>query len=225
MKTPLRYMLILVLIQLPLFLVAQKKSFHLVNEFGISGNLAGIDNFTGSSFGYSISLYHSGSEKKHISWVYGIEFNSTNIYQNSIRLNRWYWYNDTFISTKSVSLPLLIRVGITPNKNKLKLFGETGVRLDCKIWTHMKGTSDFSSGSPDVAPPTSNYFDESADKTTKAFSVLPSVGLGLSYRLSKVDLILKTDYRFGSGFILYFSRPVGDVSFYNLSLQLRLNHK
>ena len=225
MRTPLRHLLILVFLQLAFNLIAQKDNVLLINEFGISVNQTGLFGDEGNAYGYSLSAYHTGSEKKHLSWVYGVEFNSTNIYINSFRFNRWYWDNNMSISTNSVSIPLLIRVGITPDKNKLKLFGEAGVRLDYKIWTHMKGITDFNSGYPDIAPPTSTYFEGPADKTTTACTVLPSVGLGVSYRLNKVDIILKTDYRLGFGFILFNSYTRGDVGFLNISLQVRLNHK
>jgi hypothetical protein len=225
MKTHLRFVFILLLFQYPVMLIAQKDSISFINEFGISVNQTGISTADGNGYGYSFSVLHSGSEKKHVSWLYGIEFNSANIYTDYIRLNRWYSYSNLSISVQSISIPLLIRVGFTSDKNKLKLFGEGGVRFDYKIWTHMKGTYDFDSGYPDVAPPTSTSIEGYADKITTPFTILPSVGFGISYRLNKVNLILKTDYRFGFGFLIFNSWDIGDVNFFNLSFQVRLNGK
>lgn len=222
MRTLIRLILILIFIQLPFLSVAQKKSFYLPNEFGLSVNQTGLFLADGNAYGFSLTAYHSGPDNKRVSWVYGIELNSINIYTNYIRLDRWYSYQDLFISSYSASIPLLIRIGFTSDKNKLKLFGESGVRFDYKIWTHQKALYDFYSYTESV-PSSSSYVEGPADKTTTPFTILPSVGAGLSFGLNKLDLILKTDYRLGE--LLYKPRNLRLIGYLNLSFQLRFNRK
>jgi hypothetical protein len=224
MKKQFRYLLLVFFFLFSACIFAQKDSINFINEFGVSvnqNNLFLADD--GVSYGYSISAYHTNSAKKLVSFAYGVELNSTNIKGSYIRLNRWYSYRDFSFSIYSLSAPLLLRFGFKPVKNNFIFFGETGVRLDYKLYSYLKSTTEFVSYS---SVPSSSSTSSGRTNELKPFSIIPSIGLGVAYRLHKLDLILKVDCRISS--LTY--RPstnyeFGSIGFSNLSLQVRFNHK
>jgi hypothetical protein len=220
--------IVILLFIFPLFGLAQKDSILFkFNEYGVSINYFHLNqDYSYGKTGYGLFAYHSGDENKRINIVYGFEFNHVNFHLDNIWGGRFYNYSDVNITCNSLSFPILIRAGCG---NHFRFFIETGLKIDFRIWSNLQAmlySSAPNSNNQQVY--STSEIDESAHIAgDHPLDCMPSFGLGVSCKLNKISLILKTDYSKGLSYF-FKNNPNNDLiynRYINFSIGLKINQK
>jgi hypothetical protein len=170
----------------------QKMRFPL-GEFGISANRTIIKNENISDrYGFGIGAYHSFLPDKMFNVIVGMEYNRTSYFIENLHGGHFDHYTDLTYHLNYISIPLGLRMNIG---KKVKFFIETGGYADLIISSNRKGTEHT------YYPDSSNHevykdfkIDEKAG-CSSSFGVY--FGIGLRIPISKFELIIKPDYKFG----------------------------
>jgi hypothetical protein len=188
-----------IIFTLPVLAQNEKQPFPF-DEFTISANKTTVaDANTSDRFGFGAGVYHTFLKQKKINLISGVEFNNTSQFKKlGTYSSKFASSYDITYHVYSVSIPFSARFNFG---KKTKFFMEAGAYIDLNFGSNMKGR--IVSARSEIDSTGHYYFvvhegqlDTGAD--LKFLNAGASGGIGVSIPLnSKIDLILKSDYRFG----------------------------
>ena len=170
-----------------------------LNELTVSGNFSVVnDSCTDNMFGVGLGLYHHSKLSEMFDLVSGIELNQLSQFKKTFFDGEAILYNDVTFNFYVFSLKCLPRLKLG---NKLKFIVEAGPQADFGIYNYYKGQSAWyyhgTNGSSGNEKHSINY----------GFNLFGCVGVGLMATTSKVDLLIKSEYKIGST-KEYFDQPI-----------------
>lgn len=219
-----KYLTVIILFFISFFLSAQNDSIPFINEFGGTINKTRLnDEYSSNRIGYGLIAYHSGTKNKTANFIFGFEYNSIKFHKDIIWAGHFAYYKDLLISVNSLGFPILIRIGIG---NRLRFFIELGARLEFRIWSNMKGTfeSFYPNSNNQLVHHSEKINTSAALESMTPVDLLPTIGAGIIIKINKVDLLLKTDYRYGFT-QLYGNNYRVNNQYMNFSLCMKLNKR
>lgn len=172
----------------------QKNSVFFFDEFSVSINRTSLkDNNTNDKFGFGLGAYHALLESKKVNLIFGFEYNRTSQLKQSMYEGHFAHSTDVTYYINCLSIPLTARINFG---NRIKFFISTGPFLYLSIGARQKGTMHTS------LPNVNNQlvykefeFDGKADISSLNYGI--SLGIGINIPISKVNLIIMPDYKFG----------------------------
>ncbi|RLD55915.1 MAG: hypothetical protein DRJ05_12150 [Bacteroidetes bacterium] len=174
------------------FLFGQKESVFFLGEFSVSMNRTNLkDNNTSDGIGFGLGAYHTFLKNKKVNLIFGFEYNRTT--QEKEYMSRGHFSHATNItySIDCLSIPLNARVYFG---NHVRVFVESGAFIDLTLGAKENGT--MHTYSPTEGSPYSEYeYKENTDISPVNYGV--SLGMGILVPISKVDLIIKPEYKYG----------------------------
>ena len=171
----------------------QETNDFFFDEFNLSVNRTNlIDYNTDDRYGFGIGAYHSFLADRKLNLVFGIEYNRTSQFKKSIYAGHFAHATDLTYTLNCLSIPLGLRFNIG---NKTKIIIEAGGFADLMISSNKKGTMH-------TYLPDENlqvvYREFQIDKKAGLTSYIGVYfGLGVQIPISKYELIIKPDYKFG----------------------------
>jgi len=217
--TTMRYFII-ILISL-LFIVptfGQDKTDFFFDEFSVSANRTNIKNEnTSDRYGFGIGAYHSFLSDKKINLIFGTEYNRTSQFIKNMYEGHFANSTDLTYNINCISIPVGLRINIG---KKIKFFIETGGYADLIISSNRKGTMHT------YLPDANNhvvYKDYQIDeKAGLSNSVGVYFGIGLRIPISKYELIIKPDYKFGLNDLYSYMDDIYN-RYFRLTIGLKIN--
>jgi hypothetical protein len=186
----------LIILILSLFIITafgQDKTNFFLDEFSASVNRTNIKNDnTSDRYGFGTGAYHSFLSGKKINLIFGTEYNRTSHFIKNMYEGHFANSTDLTYNINCISIP----VGLRINVGKItKFLIETGGYADLIISSNRKGTMH-------TYLPDSNYhlvnknfkIDEKVELSN---TVGVYFGIGLRIPISKNELIIKIEYKFG----------------------------
>jgi hypothetical protein len=149
-------------------LYGQKDSLLFFNEYSISINQTDVGSNSNAEKknGFGIGAYLSFQSQKKVNFVFGFEYNRTNVFFKHISTSKFgHYVKDVTYHYNCLSIPFLTRLNFG---EKMKFFIEIGPYLDFQV-------GNTPSGMPLLAGISS--------------------GIGLKIPISTHELFLKTDYK------------------------------
>ena len=176
------------------FTFAQNDSIFFFNELSVSINRTNLeDNNTNDGIGFGIGAYHTFLSQKIVNILFGFEFNQTKQFKDYMYEGHYANSTDLTYYINSLSIPLTARLNLG---KQVKIFFETGFFVDLNVGARRKGTMHT------YLPNENNQIVYKEFKIYDKPSILPldygiSIGIGINVPVSKFQLIIKPDYKFG----------------------------
>jgi hypothetical protein len=221
-----RITLILILL-FPLVLLSQEKKDFFLDEVTLSGNHTfGGNGYIKGHVGFGAGIYHVFIKDHMLNILFGVEYNWTGqviSYLDSIPPWNYFDYNVTF-QYNNISLPLELRFSFG---NKTRFYFEAGGYVDFPLYTCIKGTYRISylkikhDSSLSIFVNETEIIDEEHGSQRSAGLIF---GAGVIIPVSKISIILKSDYKYGLGDISYGGYETMKSRYIRLSAGIRLNH-
>lgn len=168
----------------------QNSAKFIFNEFQISLNRTTLQNDnTEDRYGFGLGVYHSFLSDKRINILFGFEYNRTSQFKKTMDEGHFQNATDLTYNLNYLSVPVGFRFNIG---SETKLFLETGGYADFLINANRTGT--MYTYLPYEDTETETEIDE---KVKLSNSIGLSFGLGVRIPISKFELIVKPDYKFG----------------------------
>lgn len=165
---------------------SQDKTKFFLDEFSVSINQTPYNKYDiESRRGFGIGAYHIFKPEKKINIIVGAEYNRVSqfvkyVYEGHFANSRGITYTANYLS-----IPIGVRATIG---NKVKFFIETGAFVDFVISSNEKGIYNS------YLPSAERKFDQKANFSNFVGAYL---GIGLSVPISKYEIYIKPDYKFG----------------------------
>lgn len=196
---------------------AQNISEIFFNEFLFSLNKTNIGvEYPEGRMGFGLQLHHAFFEEKRANLVFGIEYNRTNQYIDSLYESRNRQFVDLTYHFNNLSFPLGFRYSFG---RITRIFIEAGGFADVLLYANRKGTKiAFVTDENDQLVRQESQIDEKAQLT----SILGVyAALGLRIPVSKMELIIKPEYKYG---INEYDTDIDDFSnrYFRLSIGLKI---
>ncbi|PKP07817.1 MAG: hypothetical protein CVU08_16005 [Bacteroidetes bacterium HGW-Bacteroidetes-3] len=171
----------------------QDSNDFFLDEFHISLNRTNLqDDNTEDRYGFGLGAYHSFMSDKKLNLVFGLEYNRTSQIKKNMYEGHFANATDLTYSLNCISVPVGLRLNIG---SKTKVFIETGGFADLVIISNRTGTMHT------YFPDENNEIDYTDTKIDEKAGLSNSfgfyVGLGVRVPMSRFDLIVKPDYKFG----------------------------
>ena len=163
------------------------------NEFQFSVNRTTLRNEnTQDRYGFGFGVYHSFMSKKMVNIIFGIEYNRTSQFKKYMYEGHFAHSTDVTYNLNCFSIPLGLRLNIG---SKTKVFIETGGFADIVIYSHKSGTyHSYQPGENNNI----NYFEKKIEGNAGlSNSVGVYIGLGVRIPISRFELIIKPEYKYG----------------------------
>jgi hypothetical protein len=179
---------------------SQDKRTFPFNEFTLSINRTNLKNEnTNNTIGFGIGTFHVFLSDKKINLIMGVEYNRTNQLKKRITENHLSHSTNLKYTVNSLSVPFDIRINWG---DKIKLFLESGFFGDLNIRVKRSGTMHvyLPSGNNQI-----EFKKFEFDETVQVFAINYgfSFGIGMSIPLSKYQLTIKPEYKFGLNDFFY----------------------
>ncbi len=177
---------------IPLHTAAQNKRRFFLNEFQISVNrMVPNENSSETGFGYGIGAYHAFRTEKMLNLLLGLEYNRISQFKDFLHSGRYQNAYDITLVANCMSLSFGPRFNIGTNT---KVFFDTGIYADLVLKSQKSGVRDSWYLGEEGMIPTRIPVNEDADLSHTAGIF---IGTGLRIPISKIELILSADYRYG----------------------------
>lgn len=183
---------ILVLVAIPLHSQSQNKRKFFLDEFQISANrMVPNENSSETGIGFGVGVYHTFRSEKTLNLLLGLEYNRISQFKHYLYAPRYQQPYDLTLVANCMSFSFGPRFNIG---TKTKVFFDTGIYADLVFKSQMSGEED------------SIYYEEHGPMSTPipynadvelAHTVGLFIGAGLRIPVSKVELIVSADYRYG----------------------------
>jgi hypothetical protein len=193
-RTMKNLILILSLAFLNTFAFGQSDSIFFFDEFSVSINRTYLeDNNTNDGIGFGSGAYHTFFSRKIVTILFGVEFNRTVHFKEYMYEGHFANATDLTYSINSLSIPLSARLNVGKRGT---LFYETGFFIDMNVGARRKGT--MHTYLPDENNRI-NYKEFEIDEKTNisGLNYGVSIGIGIKVPISRFQLIIKPDYKFG----------------------------
>jgi len=143
-------------------------------------------------YGFGLGVYHSFRSDKKLNIITGIEYNRTSQFFDSMYEGHFAHATDLTYIINCFSIPAGLRINFDSN---LKVFIETGAFADLVFNSNRTGT--MHSYLPDDNNQM-NYTEQEIDQKVKLSDSFGFyLGLGIRIPVSKFEVIVKPDYKFG----------------------------
>lgn len=163
------------------------------DEFQVSLNRTHLqDDNTVDRFGFGLGAYRSFMSDKRMNLVFGLEYNRTSQFKKSMYEGHFTQATDLTYNINCISIPIGFRVNVGA---KLKVFFEAGGFADLIINSNRTGTKH--TYSPDSNNQLHYNRTEIDEKVTLSNTLGLYTGCGIRIPVSRFELIVKTDYKFG----------------------------
>jgi len=180
---------IVVLLFLTIQSFGQDSTKFFFDEFKLSVNRTLLsDNNTNDRYGFGLGVYHSFFQKSIPNIILGFEYNFTSQLKKQMYEAHYENSSNVTYTINSISIPIGLRINIGKT---IKYFAEVGGFVDLVISSNRKGT--MTTYYPDTLSKTF-AFNENA-KLSNIYGVY--LGLGVRIPISKYELIIAPDYKFG----------------------------
>ena len=162
-------------------------------EFYLSANRTIVNNLnTDDRFGFGLGAYHSFREDKKLDLIFGLEYNRTSQYKKSIYEGHFANSTDLTYNINCFSIPFGLRLN-TGSRNLFYI--ETGGFADFVRSSNRTGTMH------EYYPDENNqiiYTETEIDENVRLSDCVGFyMGIGVRIPISKFELIVKPDYKFG----------------------------
>lgn len=213
----------LIFLLCPLISFSQEKKAMTLDEITVSGNhtLKGIDYGEGR-FGFGAGIYHIFLKDHMFNVLLGIEYNWTGQFYSNLPVGGWEYYKDATFHFNYLSFPLEARINFG---RKAKLFLEGGGYFDFPLYSHVEGTYHYRVIIMDTTEIPDPGFVKIDGKYESSASAGVILGAGIIIPFSHINLIVKSDYKFGLSYVDYYDDDNRWTSQYiRLSAGIRFNH-
>ncbi len=184
--------LIIGLAVIPYHSLAQDKRRFFLDEFQISANImVPNENSSETGFGFGIGTYHTFRTEKMLNLLLGLEYNRISQVIDFIHMSHLINAYDIALVADCMSLSFGPRFNIGTN---IKVFFDTGIYADFVIKSQKSGVRDSVGFGEEGMIFTRIPVNEDADLSHTAGIF---IGTGLRIPVSKIELILSADYRYG----------------------------
>ncbi len=171
----------------------QERDDFFFHEFQVSLNRTTIENSnTEDRFGFGLGAYHTFMAEKKISLVFGLEFNRTRQFRKSMYQGHFANATDLTYTLNYISIPIGIKANVG---SKTKVFVEAGGFADLLINAHRTGT--MHTYLPDENNQMSYRKTDIDEKVRLSNGIGLYLGIGIRIPVSKFELVIKPDYKFG----------------------------
>ena len=212
------YSLVLMLFLFGSLLYGQSSSPLFFDEFSMSlskSNLNYSIEKEGPGFGFGV--YKNIFSEKMVNLVPGFEFNRSVQYFEYMSSGHYGNYTDVTVSINTLSFPVNVRINFG---HKFKFFLEGGVFLDFTLGNKRKGMSHFYQ--PGTGEPPDEGFPFEDKLSLEGINYGMSMGLGISIPVSRINLIIQPDYKFGVRALYSYQDSVFN-RYFRLSVAIKLN--
>ncbi len=188
------WILIISLIFLNILAFGQNDSALFFNEFCVSLNKTNVQDYNSNDgIGFGVGAYHTSLPDKIVNVLLGFEYNRTTQFIENMYEGHFANATDLTYSINSISIPVTARLNAG---KRIKFFCETGFFLDLNVGARRKGTKHT------YLPDENNQIvykefeiDEKANISNINYGIL--AGIGVKVPISRFQLIIKPDYKFG----------------------------
>ncbi len=209
---------IIILIILTIQAFGQDKASFFLDEFTLSANRTNLkDSNTEDRYGFGLGAYHSFFPGKKINLIFGLEYNRTSQFKKDMYEGHFANATGLTYHINCLSVPLGIRINIG---NKIKFFIETGGYADLIVYSNRKGTlHTFSVDENNLLVDEESQINEKAN-LSNAFGAY--LGVGVRIPISKYELIIKPDYKFGINALYSYQDQIFN-RYLRLAIGLKIN--
>lgn len=183
----------LIAFTLPLISLSQEKWSILPDEFILSGNRTFVEGE--GRFGFGAGMYHAFLKGHRLSIIPGLEYNRTACFYDYEYNDKWSHNEDVTYHFNYLTIPIGLRVNFG---KKINIFLESGGFVDFPLYTKTQGTNYYAFP---VFDEDSVYIESGQEVFDRKISSNTSVGVyfggGVIIPSSKVDWIIKADYKYG----------------------------
>lgn len=196
----------------------QVSNEYFFDEFQISFNRTTLhDNNTEDRYGFGLGAYHSFLPDRKINLVFGLEYNRTSQFKKTMYEGHFAHATDLTYNLNCFSVPVGLRLNIG---SKAKLFLETGGFVDLVINSNRTGTMhNYLLDENNQINYTVTEIDEKAGLSN---TMGVHIGLGIRIPISKFELIVKPDYKFGIN-KLYSNQDNIFNKYFRINVGLKIN--
>lgn len=181
-----------VLVAIPLHSQSQNKRKFFLDEFQISANrTVPYENSSETGIGFGVGAYHTFRSEKTLNLLLGLEYNRISQFKDYLYAARYQQAYDISLVANCMSFSFGPRFNIG---TKTKVFFDAGIYADLVFKSQMSGVED------------SCYYEELGmictaipynEDVELAHTAGLFIGAGLRIPVSKVELIVSADYRYG----------------------------
>ncbi len=184
--------LIIGIAAIPHHSLAQNKWKFFLNEFQISANrMVPNENSSETGFGYGIGAYHAFRTENMLNLLLGLEYNRISQFKDFLYSGRYQKAYDITLVADCMSLSFGPRFNIG---TKTKVFFDAGIYADLVFKSQMSGVRDSCFFEEVGLICTRIQVNEDANLSNTAGIF---IGTGLRIPVSKIELIVSADYRYG----------------------------
>ncbi len=207
-----------VLVAIPLHSQSQNKRKFFLDEFQISTNrMVPNENSTETGIGFGVGAYHAFRSEKTLNLLLGLEYNRISQFKEYLYAARYQQAYDITLVANCMSFSFGPRFNIG---TKQKVLLDAGIYTDLVFKSQMSGEED------------SCYYEELGlickavpynEDAELAHTYGLFIGAGLRIPVSKVELILSTDYRYGLNPTSTEYRTPIYLRYFRIKLGIRIN--
>lgn len=171
----------------------QDSNTVIFDEFLISANRTVLqDENTEDRFGFGLGVYHTFLPAKKLNIIFGFEYNRTSQFKKSMYEGHFANATNVTYNLNCVSIPLGLRANMG---SKTKIFIEMGGFADLVVYSNRTGTLHT------YVPVVSNQINYTEFEIDENASLSSSIGIyfgvGVRIPISKYELVVKSDYKYG----------------------------
>jgi hypothetical protein len=198
--------------------LAQDVNEYFFDEVNVSFNRTNLNNSnTENRNGFGVGLYHSFFSNDRANLTFGLEYNRTNQFKKYLYESRYTHTTDMTYNMHVVSIPVGLRINAG---RKIKVFLETGFYADLMIKSRRSGM--MHTNYPRDTGVVVNEVYHVNEKVKLPNSVGLYAGLGIRIPVSRFELILRPDYKYGLN-KLYSYRDDIYNRYWRITLGFKLN--
>ncbi len=211
--------LIIGLAVMPYHSLAQNKRKFFLDEFQISANrIVPNENSSETGFGFGIGTYHTFRSQKMLNLLLGLEYNRLSQFKDFLYASRYPQAWDITLVANCMSLSFGPRFNIGTHT---KVFFDTGIYADLVLKSQKSGTNYgcIPEGVATICPLIQVKEDVRLSHTKGIY-----IGTGLRIPISKIELIVSADYRYGlNPTAVFHESSVIYHRYFRLKLGVRIN--
>jgi outer membrane protein with beta-barrel domain len=207
-----------VLVAIPLHSQNQNKRKFFLDESQISVNrMIPNENSNETGIGFGVGVYHTFRSEKTLNLLLGLEYNRISQFKDYLYAARYQQAYDITLVANCMSFSFGPRFNIG---TKTKVFFDAGIYADLLFKSQMSGEED------------SCYYEELGlicatipykEDVELAHTAGLFIGAGLRIPVSKVELILSADYRYGLNPTSTDYRSPMYLRYFRIKLGIRIN--
>jgi hypothetical protein len=205
---------------LPLISFSQEKWALTLDEITISGNRTFKEGE--GRFGFGGGIYHVFLMEHRLNILLGLEYNRTGWFYDYMVNTKWDHFEDVTYHFNNLAVPIGLRVSLG---KKTKFFIESGGYADFPLYTKAQGMYYFYHP---IFDEDSVYIESGQGEFNEKSSSNTSVGVyfggGVIIPASRVDWIIKTDYKYGLTEIFEPGYSSARSRYLRLIVGIRLTH-